>query len=555
MMRLPTLAALTAWTMLPQAFFPAGAAAAESLSLTNLLDENLAPREIVYRTVAGRDLKLYVFDPPGLKEGDRRPAVMCIHGGSWMSGSPALFFPHSRYFAARGAVAISVEYRLTHQGANVAGTIFDCLSDCRAALRFMQTNAVALKLDPARIAVAGDSAGGHLAACLGIPVATEDSTPGAAKDTPPAALLLYNPELDLTTLRWAQSSSGVAIYGAGAAGSLPIAEIEKRFGKTPPERARALSPIFAIAKGQPPVLLMQGDKDTCVPVEQIRRFDQAYREAGNRCDYVELAGVAHAFVLPRYTAPDALVVKAIRRSDEFLAAIGWLAGPPTLQAAAEAAPVASSQPMAISRTQTNDPSPWKLHAPLPLARHDLQLVAWQGKLIAISGANDLTVSSVDSYDPATNAWSPRAPIPDRRGWFGAALLDGKIYCIGGKRIRAAPERRDSGDASPYEYRASLNIYDPTADCWSIGTPMRDPRAGCQAVALEGKLYVIGGDNPKLGFLDRVEIYDPAANTWQNGTALPDSREDLGAAAAGGKIYAIGGVKHSVRGDVFIFDPK
>jgi len=357
MKRRTTITGLAAWTMLPKAIFLAaaltlpspGATAAKSLSLTNLLDESLVPREVVYRTVAGRDLKLYVFDPPGLKEGDRRPAVMCIHGGSWMSGSPALFFPHSRYFAARGAVAISVEYRLTHQGTNVVGTLFDCLADCRAALRFVQTNAVALKIDPARIAVAGDSAGGHLAACLGIPVATEDPPPGVAKDAPPAALLLYNPEVDLTTLRWAQSSSGVKIYGAGAAGSLPIAEIEKRFGKTPQERARALSPIFAIAGGQPPVLLMQGDKDTCVPVEQIRRFDQAYREAGNRCDYVELAGVAHAFVLPRYTAPDERVVKAIRRSDEFLAAIGWFEGPPTLQVAAEAAPVASSQPVRISR--------------------------------------------------------------------------------------------------------------------------------------------------------------------------------------------------------------
>jgi L-ascorbate metabolism protein UlaG (beta-lactamase superfamily)/N-acetylneuraminic acid mutarotase len=255
--------------------------------------------------------------------------------------------------------------------------------------------------------------------------------------------------------------------------------------------------------------------------------------------------------MKRRTTVAALAAWTMLPQAIFLAAVLTLPSP----GAAAAESLSLTNPIAISRAQTNVPSPWKLLAPLPVPRHDLQLVAWQGKLMAISGANDLTVSNVDCYNPATHAWSPQAPIPDRRGWFGAALLDNRIYCIGGKRIRAAPERRDSGDASPYEYRASLNIYDPAADRWSVGPPMRDPRAGCQAVALDGKLYVIGGSSPKFGFLDRVEIYDPATNAWMDGTALPDSREDLGAAATGGKLYAIGGVKHSVRGDVFIFDPK
>jgi kelch-like protein 17 (actinfilin)/kelch-like protein 20 len=152
-------------------------------------------------------------------------------------------------------------------------------------------------------------------------------------------------------------------------------------------------------------------------------------------------------------------------------------------------------------------------------------------------------------------WTPRAPIPDKRGWFGAALLDGKIYCAGGKCVRTEQEKRDSGDARQYEYRASLNIYDPAADRWTAGAPMRAPRAGCCAAALDGKLYVIGGSETNSGFLDRVEIYDPATKAWQDGPSIPEGREDMGAAAVDGKIYAMGGVKHSVRGDVYIFDPK
>jgi N-acetylneuraminic acid mutarotase len=197
---------------------------------------------------------------------------------------------------------------------------------------------------------------------------------------------------------------------------------------------------------------------------------------------------------------------------------------------------------------------WEECAPIPLPRHDLQLVAFQGRLFAISGAHDQTVADVDRYDPAANAWSPLAPIPDMRGWFGAALLDGRIYCAGGKRVRTEQEKHKSGDSSPYEYRASLNILDPAAGRWTIGPPMCAPRAGCQAVALGGKLYVLGGSEPKRGFLDRVEVFDPATNAWRDGPPLPDGREDMGAAVAEGRIYAIGGVKHSVRGEVFIYEP-
>jgi len=197
---------------------------------------------------------------------------------------------------------------------------------------------------------------------------------------------------------------------------------------------------------------------------------------------------------------------------------------------------------------------WQSLAPLPVARHDLQLVAWKDRLIAISGAHDETVADVDAYDPARNAWAALAPIPDTRGWFGAAVIAGKIYCAGGKRIRTEAEKNASGEEGAYEYRASLNVYDPEANRWTVAAPMRAPRAGCCVAALDGKLYVIGGSNPTNGFQNRVEIYDPANNTWLEGPPLPDGREDMSAAAVGGKIYALGGVKFSVRANVYVLDP-
>ena len=204
------------------------------------------------------------------------------------------------------------------------------------------------------------------------------------------------------------------------------------------------------------------------------------------------------------------------------------------------------------------PSPtgrWEALPSLPTPRHDLELVAVKGKLYAISGSGDTTYQVVEVYDPVRGVWSTATPIPDGRGWFGAAVIGGHIYCVGGKRVRSKQEKAESGNDQHYEFRNSLNIYDPANDRWVVGPPMPTARAGCRAAAVDGRLYVIGGNRPDKGFLDCVEVYDTRTKTWQAGPPLPEGRQALGVAAVGGKVYAIGGVHHTVRSDVFILDPK
>jgi acetyl esterase/lipase len=125
----------------------------------------------------------------------------------------------------------------------------------------------------------------------------------------PDAMLLFNPVLDLTTKRWIDR--------------VPDAD---------PDRARTLSPLHLVASGQPPCLLMHGSADPVVPVEESRRFADAMKKAGNRCDLVVLDGVAHAFVLAGYTAADDVVVRSVRAADAFLRSLGYLKGKPTLRA-------------------------------------------------------------------------------------------------------------------------------------------------------------------------------------------------------------------------------
>jgi acetyl esterase/lipase len=268
------------------------------------------PAKIPYAEGPSDARWLDVFSP----DADRtklRPAILLIHGGAWVGGDPTVFHPHAAYFAQRGLVAISVGYRLaTPQG----GSLATCVEDVRAALAYVRANAKTLGVDPTRIAVLGDSAGGHLAGVL-----ATDPDPGVA------AAILANPIVDLQDGDWMKFViAGRALERGAPPEALVPTEAQKA-------QARALSPLFAVHPGVPPTLLLHGTADHVVRPEQSERFQAAMKEAGNPCTLRLLEGARHAFLVPRYTAPEPLVVGTLREVDEFLAGLGFLAGPPTLE--------------------------------------------------------------------------------------------------------------------------------------------------------------------------------------------------------------------------------
>ena len=296
----------------------------KAVPLADFLKNEPPPAPTVYTPGGSAEQSLYMFAPTGLKPGDRRPAVLCIHGGAWVAGSAEAFFPHARYFASRGLVAFSINYRLAT--ANGTG-LPECLQDCKAAVRYVRAHAAEMGIDPGRIAVLGDSAGGHLAAALGT-VGGFDDLPVAGAGHPgaiPDAMILCNPIVDLTDGDWPK----YVIRGAALdKHAPPEAKVMNPAQQT---LARQLSPLFQVKPGQPPALLMHGLDDHVVDPAQARRFAEAMKAAGNRCDLVLIEGARHAFIGPKYTAPEPMVVSAIRRADEFLISLGWLPGPPTLE--------------------------------------------------------------------------------------------------------------------------------------------------------------------------------------------------------------------------------
>ncbi len=235
-------------------------------------------------------LRLYLVNPPKWKASDRRPAVVFIHGGGWGRGDPDQWFPQCRYFALRGAVGASVQYRLTGGTNNIDA----CVSDCQAAIAYLRRHAAELGVDPKRIAVVGESAGGHLAAALGTV-----SAEAGLKESVPDVLVLLSAITDLTT-RWGERLGG---------------------------SAEKFSPLQHISRSTPPTLLIHGDADTVVDISHARAFHQRMLELGNQSRLVEVPGADHAFAVFGF-GPAPGNILAIVEIDRFLRSLGYLTGAP-----------------------------------------------------------------------------------------------------------------------------------------------------------------------------------------------------------------------------------
>ncbi|MDP2991080.1 MAG: alpha/beta hydrolase fold domain-containing protein [Kiritimatiellota bacterium] len=285
---------------------------------------NLKPdSELLFKTAGGHELRMYVFKPSDLRPGEKRSCVVCIHGGGWGGGHPRYFYPHARYFALRGAVSIAPQYRLTEKESlpdktvRWQSTVFDCLEDCKSALRTIRQHADELHVDPERIVVIGDSAGGHLAAVLGTINAFDAPGEDRAVSSMANAVINCNGIMDLTT-SWIGSVPDNPLAWEGAT---PLTRVE---------RAKRISPLFNVSTSSVPMLTMHGLDDTCVVPGQARDMDAAMKTAGRRHDLVLFPGVTHAFVLLGYAATDAQIYQAMTRADEFLVSLGYLSGKPTI---------------------------------------------------------------------------------------------------------------------------------------------------------------------------------------------------------------------------------
>lgn len=253
---------------------------------------------LIYKTVGDRELKLFLVKPEGWKSTDQRPGMVFFHGGGWVGGTPAQLSPQAEYLASRGMVCALVEYRLLKNKPGALPT--DCVQDAKSAMRWVRSHASELGIDPQRIGAAGGSAGGHLAAFTGLVTGLDDPTDDLTVSPKPAAMVLFNPVFN----------NGPGQYGHG------------RFG----ERFMEFSPAHHITSNAPPAIVFLGTEDKLIPVKTVEAFKADMEKAGIHCETRFYEGVGHAF-FNREPYRSLTLIEA----DKFLASLGWLQGPPTIQ--------------------------------------------------------------------------------------------------------------------------------------------------------------------------------------------------------------------------------
>jgi len=293
----------------------------KTISLDSLM-RGPAMKEILIRKTGNEEVKIYYIQPVDKKPVKNRTAVVWIHGGGWTGGITETFFPHARYFAGRGAVGFCIHYRLVKADGSV--TVADCLADCKSAIRYIREHAEELGIDTDKIIVAGDSAGGHLASCLGTIDDFDDPTDHLKISAVPNAMVLYNPLSDFTT-----SPLINRIIGGAALDKKPTPESQIA-NETQIELAKKLSPLFNVRENQPITLIIHGTDDTVILPEQSVRFAKAMKKAGNNCKLILLPNTKHAFVCVNWKATEQEVVSAFLLMDNFLVKQGYLKGKPTL---------------------------------------------------------------------------------------------------------------------------------------------------------------------------------------------------------------------------------
>lgn len=218
----------------------------------------------VYKTIGKTKLDLHIFSKG--EQGQDRPTIVFFHGGGWSEGMPDWFFYTCKDYADKGWVAVAVEYRLRNRHGTLPP---DAIADGKSAIRYLRKHAGRLGIDPNRIVASGNSAGANLALTLAVIDTLDNPREDLRISSVPSAVMLNSVATDLTQGDfWQQYFS------------------DKSF-------LQRISPLHQIHQGLPPLLILQGNKDTNVPLQPVVDFADKMRSAGNDCELHILDGAGH----------------------------------------------------------------------------------------------------------------------------------------------------------------------------------------------------------------------------------------------------------------------
>ena len=194
---------------------------------------------------------------------------------------------------------------------------------------------------------------------------------------------------------------------------------------------------------------------------------------------------------------------------------------------------------------------WRALAPMPMKRCSAVAAEVSGKIYVIGGATLMensgetalfgnrpqrVVGTNQVYDPATNTWATRSPMPTTRNHAFAGAVNGKIYVIGGRLGAAHVTASSNTDV--------VEEYDPARDTWgAIKARMPTPRSGGGWATLNGRIYVAGGEIQNERYhatFKALEAYEPATNRWIILPSMPSARHGVAGAFIGNRLHLVSG---------------
>ncbi len=252
-----------------------------ALATSSLGAEFKKMKDIRFAEIDGHELKLDLYLPP---EAKNPPLIVWVHGGAWRAGSKNKM-PLTDLVREGFAVA-SVDYRLSPVAKFPAA-----IHDIKGAIRFLRAKRKDYGFNAEKIAIAGASAGGHLVALVGTTnghKALEGEIGGNLDQSSDVqAILSYYGASNFMTILDQSTSHGLSVR---------VPALELFIGGRPedvPDLAKLASPVFHVDRNDPPLLLIHGDQDPQMPINQSHELHGKYKELGLTVQFEVVHGAAH----------------------------------------------------------------------------------------------------------------------------------------------------------------------------------------------------------------------------------------------------------------------
>lgn len=230
----------------------------------------------------GDGLKKQTLDLFYFNSTEKVPLIIFVHGGGWKKGGKGGCM--AKEFLKEGYAVACLNYRLSDQAKFPAQ-----IQDVKAAVRLLRANADKYNLDSNKFAAWGDSAGGHLVSLLGTSAGVKEFEVGLNLGVSSQVQFVvdwYGPTDPIKIINLKDKFSEYYDAAGQLLGDKKLEEYSK-------EKIQLMNPINYVDSKDPTFLIIHGDKDRTVPVEQSREFYQALKKAGVKVTYQEIKGEGH----------------------------------------------------------------------------------------------------------------------------------------------------------------------------------------------------------------------------------------------------------------------